>query len=122
MHFEWNYSEGALVERLGFGADLNKKFAEVLVKYATPYTPYAPKRPSADTKHLRDAVEISANRHQGSITYPGIPYADYQYLSDDSSWNRHTPGTTSRWLEYAWSVHKFQISGEVGAYRRWHSK
>lgn len=119
MHFEWNYGQQALVERLGFGKDMNEFFAKTLVKYAEPYTPLGPSKPGT---HLRDAVEISANNQRATITYPGVTYADYQYFADDSTWNRHTPGTTSKWLDYAWTVHKFQISGEVGAYRRWHSR
>lgn len=115
MHFEWNYGEGALVERLGFGKDMNEFFAKTLVKYATPYTP-------KKSGNLRSRVEVNSNRYGATITYPGVTYTDYQYYADDSDWSRHTPGTTSRWLEYAWQVHKFQISGEVGAYRRWHSK
>ena len=115
MHFEWNYGEVAMVERLGFGKDLNRKFAETLVKYAEPYTP-------KKTGNLRNSVEIKSNNQRATITYPGVTYADYQYFADDSTWNRHTPGTTSKWLDYAWTVHKFQISGEVGAYRRWHSR
>jgi hypothetical protein len=117
MHFEWNYGEKALVERLGFGKDLNEYFAKTLVQYAEPYTPM-------EKGNLRDAQRagVSANNQRGYITYPGVSYADYQYFGNDSGWKRHTPGTTSRWLEYAWTIHKFQISGKVGAYRRWHSK
>lgn len=122
MHFEWNYSKAAIVDRLGFGTDLNKVFAETLVKYSEPYTPYKPSANKPDNQHLRTNVEVRANNSRASITYPDLTYAQYQYFSDDSGWSRNTPGTTSRWLEYAWALHKPEISGTVGAYRRWHSK
>ena len=115
MSFKWNYGEVAMVQRLGFGKDLNEFFAKKLVQFAEPYTP-------KKTGQLREHVEISSNNQRATITYPGVSYADYQYFADDSSWNRHTPGTTSKWLDYAWQVHKAHISGSVGAYRRWHSR
>jgi hypothetical protein len=122
MNFQWNYGKDAIVQRLGFGADLNRVFAETLVEKSIPYTPYGPSATKDVKEHLRGGVEINANHMNASITYPDIVYAQYQYFSNDSAWNRHTAGTTSRWLEYAWTVHKQQIAGKVGAHRRWHSK
>jgi hypothetical protein len=122
MDFQWNYGKDAIVQRLGFGADLNKVFAETLVKYSEPYTPYRPSISKPDNQHLRTNVEVKANNMNASITYPDLVYAQYQYFSDDNTWDRHTEGTTSRWLEFAWNTHKQQITGTVGAYRRWHSK
>ena len=114
MDLKWNGSSSAIVNRLGFGQDLNRFFAETLLDYAEPYTP-------KKTGNLRESAIVTANNSVGRITYNGVNYAKYQYVGP-SSWNRTTPGTTSRWLEYAWTVHKFEISGKVGAQRRWHSK
>lgn len=115
MEFHWNYNTGGIVQRKGFGADTNKVFADTLVKYGEEFTPMK-------SGALRLAVTVKANPTNAKIQYPGIKYADYQYNADDSTWNRFTPGTTSRWLDYAWQVYKAQITGTVGAYRRWHSK
>ena len=114
MDFHWNYGVGGVVNRLGFGADLNRYFAETLLDYAEPYTPMK-------TGRLRERANVTANPMNAKITYDGVDYADYQYYGPDS-WDRTTPGTTSQWLDYAWAVHKFEIAGKVGAYRRWHSR
>lgn len=122
MEFHWNYGEEAIVERKGFGTHLNEFFAKTLVEYAEPYTPLK-------TGALRGSVDIDANKQRGYITY-NVPYAQYQYFTPDERWRRATPKTSgpshnlesSRWLEFAWNQHKAQITGKVGAERRWHSK
>jgi hypothetical protein len=64
------------------------------LKYSVPYTPY-------DSGKLRGAATIeNSDGNSGKIQYPGLKYADYQYYSDDSSWDRHTAGTTSYWIDY----------------------
>ena len=118
MDFNWNYNEGVIVQRKGFGKDLNKYFADVLVSYSETYTPWS----DLYSTHLRNEVQTSATTARGIISYPGLTYANYQYLADDSTWHRYTALTCSRWCEYAYSVHKAQITGKVGAYKRWHSK
>lgn len=114
MDFKWNYSAGGIVQRLGFGTELNQFFAQTLLDAAEPYTPEL-------TGALLDSATIESNPVNAKIVYPGIPYADYQYFGDDD-WNRTKPGSTSGWLHYAWQVHKFQIAGKVGAHVRWHGK
>ena len=115
-NFHWNYSKGAILTRKGFGRDLNTEFAREVLKYSVPYTPM-------DSGKLRSAATVeNSDGNSGKIQYPGLKYTDYQYYANDSSWNRHTEGTTSSWCEYAWNQHKTQIVGAVSAYRRWHSK
>lgn len=120
MDFHWNYGSQALVQKKGFGKNLNDYFANTLVEYAEPFTPKL-------TGKLRNSVVVKATNFGATITYPGATnykgrnYAEPQYFADDSEWNRNTPGTTSGWLDYTWTVYKQQITGKVGAYRRWHS-
>lgn len=122
MDFKWNYSQNAIVQRLGFDMKTEKFFAETLIKYALPYTPYDPFTKKATSLHIRKGAVIVPTTSGAKITYPNIPYAHYQYFANDTGWDRATAGTMSGWLEYAWLIHKQEITGKVGAYRRWHSK
>lgn len=122
MSFKWNYSGEALLNRLGFDQNTEKYFAKTLVQYAIPYTPYRPSIDKSHDQHIRGGYRITASSSGSKITYPEIPYAAYQYNADDSEWKRATYGTRSGWLDYAWLVHRAEITGKVGAYRRWNSK
>lgn len=104
MDFRWNYNSSGIVQKKGFGTKLNRAFAESLLRYAKPYTPLK-------TGRLRDSATVTANMMSGKISYPGVSYADYQYILDTD--NRTTPGTTSYWLDYAWLLHKSEITAEV---------
>lgn len=121
MSFKWNYSQDAIVKRLGFDANTEKYFAETLIQYAMPYTPYNPFDRKPYNLHIRGGAKIRATNDSAKITFPNIPYVKHQYFGDDSSWNRATYGTMSGWLDYAWLLHNAEITGKVGAYRRWHS-
>ena len=122
MSFRWNYKGEALLKRMGFDRETEGFFARTLIQYAMPYTPYNPLDRKSHEEHIRGGAKVTAYNNRAKITYPDIPYAVYQYNADDSGWKRATPGTMSGWLEYAWTVHKFEITGKVGAFRRWHSK
>lgn len=122
MDFKWNYSQSAIVQRLGFDMKTERYFAETLVKYAFPYTPYDPFTKKPASLHIRRGAHIVSTSLGAKITYPDIPYAHYQYHANDAGWKRATAGTMSGWLEYAWLIHKAEITGKVGAYRRWRSK
>lgn len=122
MSFKWNYKGEALLNRLGFNRETEKFFARTVVQYAMPYTPYNPFDRKSHEDHIRGGAKITAYTSGAKITYPDIPYAVYQYNADDSGWKRATPGTMSGWLDYAWLIHKQEITGKVGAFRRWHSK
>jgi vacuolar-type H+-ATPase catalytic subunit A/Vma1 len=110
MSFEWIDNQTGIVQRLGFGAGLNEYFAQTLLDYAEPYTPM-------ETGMLRASATVKANPMNAKIIYDGVNYADYQYNTQYDNYT--TPGTTSAWLDYAWQVHKFEISGKVGARVRW---
>lgn len=122
MSFKWNGSNAAIVRRLGFDQNTEVYFAEQVVRYAMPYTPYDPFAVKDKSEHIRGGAEIKPTSSGARITYPNVPYAGYQYNADDSKWKRATFGTMSGWLDYAWVVHKQEITGKVGAYRRWRSK
>ena len=122
MSFKWNGSNAAIVRRLGFDQKTEVYFAEQIVRYAIPYTPYDPFAVKDKSEHIRGGAEIKPTSSGARITYPNVPYAGYQYNADDSGWKRATPGTMSGWLGYAWTVHKQEITGKVGAYRRCRSK
>lgn len=121
MSFKWNYTGEALLNRLGFNQKTERYFAQTLLQFALPYTPYDPTARKPRDQHIRGGAKITTSSSGAKITFPNIPYVKYQYYGDES-WKRATPGTMSEWLDYAWLVHKAEITGRVGAYRRWQSK
>lgn len=101
-----------ILDKLGFGKELNYTFADTVVEYARPYTPED--KDNYDPPYLRENVTISSNKSTGIIVYNN-DYADYQYNTSDEKWHRHTPDTHSAWIEGdkrfdgAWNIHKKEI-------------
>ena len=124
MSFKWNYSGEALLNRLGFNQETEEYFAKTVIKYALPYTPYNPFDRKSHDLHIRGGAKITTSTSGAKITYPDVPYAPYQYNTDGEAlgWKRATYGTRHGWLDYAWVVHKQEITGKVGSFRRWQCK
>lgn len=123
MDFHWNYTNEGVVERKGFGVALNRFFAQTVVDYANGENGAGQLTPLSGIshEHMMDNYSIKATKKNAKIKY-NADYAPFQYTANDLQWHRHTPGTTSEWLDFAWLLYKPQITGKVGAERRWRSK
>ena len=65
-----------------------------------PYVPWL-------TGDLAGTAERQSIYEQGKLIYgdADVVYAAAQYYANDASWNRNTPGTTSRWFDHAEAQH-----------------
>lgn len=119
LEFKWNNSASTTIKNLGFGRGLNKDAAEILYRYSYEYIPFS-LQPSMGS--LANKVRISANDNHGTITHL-VSYAKYQYNADagnprgeDDIVHRTRaihPLATSHWSDWAWSMHKKEITQEI---------
>lgn len=135
MKIEWEYTNSEIIERKGFGKELNKYMAETVAFYTEPYVPWGPNHIakkghvlSHEGGTLSRSRRIYANKKGGTIVWTA-QYADYQYRGEDNSkkgpWQRYHaihPKSTSHWNEAAWQYHSGTIERKVDTYRRSLSK
>jgi hypothetical protein len=121
MRFEWQYSQGQIIEDLGFGKRLNRSAAIIFKRYCNPYVPYKDGRLSTD-------VSIETDSNSAYIRY-NAPYAQAQYYgtgeyvthaNNPMDWQRTLDthiDATSFWDKEAWLMHKREITKEVDVKR-----
>ena len=119
LRFEWNDSASNIIKNLGFGKGLNKEAAQILYRYSYPYIPFSLQQSMGS---LANRVRISATANQGLITHL-VRYANKQYNADKGNpygedvLVKRTrvvhPLATSHWADWAWSMHKKEITAEV---------
>ena len=122
MGIRWNYTNKALIAKKGFGKQLNQYIADTILNYSIDYTPLGPEENKKGLKHILEVADTYATSYYGYITYEGLPYVNYQYTADDSTWNRYTEGTTSEWIDYTWDIHRKEIEQKIDARRKQLSK
>jgi hypothetical protein len=126
MKIKWNYTNSEIIERKGFGKELNKSMAEIIANKTEPYVPWGPnhiKRSGHILSHeggqLSRSRRVYANKTGGTIVWTA-QYAEAQYTGPNT-WNRYRkvhPLATSQWNEVAWMNHEDEIMRKVTAIRR----
>ena len=101
-----------VVTRLQYKASAPKVKQEVTGAYAEIVAQYVPYKTGALMKSAKVvpdgkdyAVRYSAQSKKG-YDYADIQYQPEKYGENESSWNRHTPGTYSHWNRHLTSADK----------------
>ena len=86
------------IEKGMLSDDVKYKAAELYAKKIRPYVPM-------EKKTLRNSTDIVPYNGVYAVEYHpvdkyGHEYAEFQYYADDSTWDRHTPGTYSHWNQH----------------------
>ncbi len=123
VRFEWNGSASTIIKNLGFGKGLNKEAAQILYQYSYEYIPFSLQQSMGS---LANRVRISATANQGLITHL-VKYANRQYNADKGNpygedvlvkrTRAIHPLATSHWADWAWSMHKREITADVDTAR-----
>lgn len=123
MKLEWNYSNSEIIERKGFGKELNLYMAKTVAQYTEKYVPWGkPNRRHSDGR-LTKSVRTYSSKDYGRVVWTA-PYAEAQW-NGPSTWKRYKgvhPLSTSHWNEMAWTIHGSTIINKVDAKRRELSK
>lgn len=124
VKFEWNNSASVIVRNKGFGKGLNKDSAQILYETYYPYIPYSLQSTGGN---LANNVRITANDDHGTITHL-VRYANRQFNADAGNADGvdvlvHRTRmihelATSHWSDWAWSVHKKEITARVDEARK----
>lgn len=121
--FQWNYDEQTIIARKGFGRNLNRDFAKILVSHMDKYVPYDPHRQMG--VHMADDIEyknMNDNYNSVGIVY-NAPYANKQYNNTNPHQiSSHSPLATDHWDKYCWELEKDEIIAEVDAARMRYTK
>lgn len=123
VKFEWNKSSVKIIHDLGFGKELNKEFANLVAAYSEDYVPFH----EGDLSYY---VQTFGAKDHGTVTYQ-VPYSKAQYqgywttkdgrtvhVDENKRDRRYHPLATSRWTEFAWSMHGDQIIAELNRKRK----
>jgi len=129
MKIEWNYTNSEIIERKGFGKDLNKYMAQTVARYVEPYVPWGKSHVSRyghilshEGGYLSRSRRIYANKNGGTIVWTA-QYAEAQYeLITPNRYHEVHPKSTDHWNEVAWMFHSSAIVRSVDAKRRELSK
>jgi len=117
--FKWNYKHSVIIQRKGFGKELNKYFADLVADYSDEFVPYA----EGDLSHY---VQTFGAKNHGTVTYQ-MPYAGPQYTGENGSgvpevnWERKKnphPLATSYWDKACWATYGDEITKEVNRKRK----
>ena len=119
LRFEWNDSASNIIKNLGFGKGLNHDAAQIFYETYYPYVPYSMQESAGN---LANNVRIFANDDHATITHL-VRYANKQFYADagnakgvDVKVHRTRlfhPFATSHWSDWAWKVHKSEITKEI---------
>ena len=119
VKFEWNDKASNIVKNLGFGKGLNKDAAEILYRNYYDYIPYSLQETSGN---LANNVRIMGYNDHATITHL-VRYANAQFNADEGNpygkdvlvhrTRAINELATSHWSEWAWSMHKREITKEV---------
>lgn len=115
---EWVGGESAVIARMGFGTQLNMKFAHIAQQHMDKYIPYDPKRVSGI--HMADNIEYRnmGGKNGGVGVVYKAPYARKQYYYPNHPMSAHSPLATDYWDVYCWELEKDEITAEVEAARK----
>ena len=130
MKIKWNYTNQEIIERKGFGKELNKDMATIIARYAEPYVPWGKNHISRNAHalsheggYLSRSRRIYANKNGGTIVWTA-KYADAQY-DGSPDWKRYHavhPKSTDHWIDATWEYHSGAITRAVDEKRRMMSK
>ena len=119
LQFHWNDSASNIIHNLGFGRELNKEAAQIFYTHYYDYIPYSLQESMGS---LANNVRITATNDHATITHL-VRYANKQFYADAGSSNGKDVGVhrtrvvhplaTSRWSEWAWSMHKKEITADI---------
>ena len=119
MKIEWNYTNKEIIERKGFGRELNLYMAKTVAQYTEKYVPWGKPTKNHVDGRLTHSVRTYATKDYGRVVWTA-PYAEVQWNGPDT-WKRYKgvhPLSTSHWNEMAWTMHGNTIVNKVDAKRR----
>lgn len=132
--FEWNAPYSVILNNLGFGKPLNLETAKIFYKWYRPYVPWK-------TGKLTKWVHFNSTKDHGTITHYAyaqktptsskFKYSHYQYTIDEGNpfgdvlvhrTRTEHRYATSHWAEWAWSLHKKDITADIQEARKKYRK